>query len=114
MNDPNDWKQLLGSILDGFGCQTGTIHQTAPDGATLESIANKFSAIFPTRDIDRDIQLSQILAYLDAPSTASKLVTALKSRDLITALKICGKTPSTLLCLRRPIWAQIKKIYKRT
>lgn len=59
--------------------QLAFIRLGKPDGATLESIANKFSAIFPTRDIDRDIQLSQILAYLDAPSTASKLVTALKS-----------------------------------
>ena len=30
-----DWQAFLGGILEKFGCQTGTIHRTAPDGATL-------------------------------------------------------------------------------
>lgn len=38
MNDPIDWKQLLGSILDGFGCQTGTIHRASADGGTLHLV----------------------------------------------------------------------------
>jgi L-methionine (R)-S-oxide reductase len=32
MTTPVNWNELLGSILESFGCQTGTIHQ-APDGA---------------------------------------------------------------------------------
>ncbi len=38
MNNSIDWKNLLGSILDGFGCQTGTIHRTAEDGSTLDLV----------------------------------------------------------------------------
>jgi L-methionine (R)-S-oxide reductase len=38
VNDSIDWKQLLGSILEGFGCQTGTIHRASADGRTLHLI----------------------------------------------------------------------------
>lgn len=34
-----DWKAKLASILDDFGCQTGTIHQTAGDGAILTLVS---------------------------------------------------------------------------
>lgn len=52
-NDP-DWKAMLSSILADFGCQTGTIHQAAPDGQTLtlvcqigvpESLIDKISTV---------------------------------------------------------------------
>lgn len=35
MTTPVNWKELLDGILGSFGCQTGTIHQTAEDGQTL-------------------------------------------------------------------------------
>jgi L-methionine (R)-S-oxide reductase len=39
MTDPEDWKSRLASILADFGCQTGTIHETAGDGATLTLVS---------------------------------------------------------------------------
>lgn len=39
MTDPEDWKLRLASILADFGCQTGTIHETAGDGATLTLVS---------------------------------------------------------------------------
>ncbi len=54
MTNDADWKAMLGSILADFGCQTGTIHQAAPDGQTLtlvcqigvpESLMDKISTI---------------------------------------------------------------------
>jgi signal transduction protein with GAF and PtsI domain len=33
--ETTDWKSLLEDILHEHGCQTGTIHQTEPDGACL-------------------------------------------------------------------------------
>ncbi len=39
MTNPDDWKSRLGSILADFGCQTGTIHQTAGDGTTLTLVS---------------------------------------------------------------------------
>ncbi len=38
MTDDLNWKFILASILEKFGCQTGTIHQTAVDNATLNLI----------------------------------------------------------------------------
>jgi putative methionine-R-sulfoxide reductase with GAF domain len=35
MTDPVNWNELLGSILENFGCQTGTIHQAADGAKTL-------------------------------------------------------------------------------
>lgn len=35
MSTPVNWNSLLGSILENFGCQTGTLHQVADDPATL-------------------------------------------------------------------------------
>jgi L-methionine (R)-S-oxide reductase len=35
MSKTFDWQAFLGAILAKFGCQTGTIHRTAEDGATL-------------------------------------------------------------------------------
>ncbi len=37
MNSP-DYQSLLTNILDDFGCQTGTIHQTMEDGTHLSLI----------------------------------------------------------------------------
>ena len=34
-----DWKQLLGSILESFGCQTGTLHRAEDGGKTLELVS---------------------------------------------------------------------------
>ena len=39
MTHSEDWKSTLGSILADFGCQTGTLHQTASDGATLTLVS---------------------------------------------------------------------------
>lgn len=39
MTYPEDWKARLASILADFGCQTGTIHETAGDGATLTLVS---------------------------------------------------------------------------
>ena len=39
MENPPDWQARLGAILEEFGCQTGTIHRTRPDGTTLELVA---------------------------------------------------------------------------
>lgn len=38
MTDPVDWKNLLATILENFGCQTGTIHRATADRATLELV----------------------------------------------------------------------------
>lgn len=54
MIDSTDWQSRLSSILSDFGCQTGTIHRTDPDGQTLslvcqigvpETLIMKISAI---------------------------------------------------------------------
>lgn len=37
MTIPPDWKTLLASILEGFSCQTGTIHRS-DDGETLSLV----------------------------------------------------------------------------
>ena len=34
----NTWTQRLGEILAEFGCETGTLHRTLPDGNTLELV----------------------------------------------------------------------------
>ena len=39
MSTKFDWQAFLGGILEKFGCQTGTIHRTAPDGATLALVS---------------------------------------------------------------------------
>lgn len=39
METTTDWQGLLGGILEDFGCQTGTIHRTRKDGATLAMVA---------------------------------------------------------------------------
>ncbi len=38
METTNTWNQRLSGILSEFGCQTGTIHRTMPDGATLSLV----------------------------------------------------------------------------
>ena len=54
MKNHPDWQAILDSILADFGCQTGTIHQAAPDGNILtlvcqtgvpESLMDKISTI---------------------------------------------------------------------
>ncbi len=35
MTTPVNWNELLGSILENFGCQTGTLHQVGDEPATL-------------------------------------------------------------------------------
>ena len=39
MSDDIDWKQLLGTILHDFGCQTGTLHRAEDGGETLELVS---------------------------------------------------------------------------
>ncbi len=38
MTNPADWNALLATILENFGCQTGTIHRTTGDGKNLELV----------------------------------------------------------------------------
>lgn len=38
MDTTTTWNQRLGGILAEFGCQTGTLHRTMPDGKTLELV----------------------------------------------------------------------------
>lgn len=38
MENNDSWNQRLGVILAEFGCQTGTLHRTMPDGNTLELV----------------------------------------------------------------------------
>jgi putative methionine-R-sulfoxide reductase with GAF domain len=54
MITPVNWNALLESILENFGCQTGTLHQATVDGKTLtlvcqigvpESLIDKISSI---------------------------------------------------------------------
>lgn len=52
MTDPVDWKNLLASILENFGCQTGTIHRATGDLLELvcqigvpDSLMDKISSI---------------------------------------------------------------------
>ena len=39
MTPSSDWLKQLGSILENFACQTGTLHHTAADGGTLQLVA---------------------------------------------------------------------------
>lgn len=39
MTHPEDWKTTLAGILADFDCQTGTIHETAGDKATLTLVS---------------------------------------------------------------------------
>ena len=54
MTAPVNWNELLGSILEHFGCQTGTLHQVKDDPTTLtlvsqigvpESLMDKIASI---------------------------------------------------------------------
>lgn len=52
MTNPADWKALLASILENFGCQTGTIHRATGDHLELvcqigvpDSLVDKISSI---------------------------------------------------------------------
>jgi signal transduction protein with GAF and PtsI domain len=38
MEHDESWKSRLEDILAKFGCQTGTLHRTMPDGETLELV----------------------------------------------------------------------------
>lgn len=38
MANHDTWPRRLGEILAEFGCQTGTLHRTLPDGQTLELV----------------------------------------------------------------------------
>src|SRR6478735_3908473 len=38
MTEPADWNALLATILENFGCQTGTIHRATADRSTLELV----------------------------------------------------------------------------
>ncbi len=38
MKDIEAWQSFLSGVLEKFGCQTGTIHRTADDGATLSLV----------------------------------------------------------------------------
>ena len=38
MSNTPDWKQLLGNILQDFGCQTGTLHRAEDGGRMLEIV----------------------------------------------------------------------------
>jgi L-methionine (R)-S-oxide reductase len=39
MSEQVNWSSRLSSILENFGCQTGTIHRTGEDGKTLHLLA---------------------------------------------------------------------------
>jgi putative heme-binding domain-containing protein len=48
------------------------------DGATQARLSEKFGAMFPTHTIESDFLLAELLCYLQAPTAATKVMTALK------------------------------------
>ena len=49
-----------------------------PDEKTREALATKFDAMFPTHTIESDFVLAELLCYLQAPTAATKVMTALR------------------------------------
>jgi len=73
-----------------------------PDETLQQRLAAKFEPLFPAHHRGTDLLLSQILAYLQAPGAASKLVAALRTAptqeeqiDYVSALRVV-KTGWTL------------------
>ncbi|GIW88007.1 MAG: hypothetical protein KatS3mg108_2331 [Isosphaeraceae bacterium] len=50
-----------------------------PDEAARSRLATRWEALFPTRVVELDQQLAELLVYLDAPQAAAKLVAAMQS-----------------------------------
>ncbi len=86
---PNDRVDLLRAWSLAF------IRLGRPDDATQQRLVAKFEPMFPARHRETDLVLSQILAYLQAPGAASKLVAALRKAptqeeqiDYVSALRV--------------------------
>ena len=77
--DRLDWASLNESqqlgLLRAYGLTF--IRLGRPDEAVRQRLAARFSRLFPTTAINLNIQLSQMLVYLEAPGAASSVVAAL-------------------------------------
>ena len=67
-----------------------------PDQSTLQRLAAKFEPLYPATTRELNAELAPMLVYLEAPTAASKLVTALRTAptqeeqlDLARALRVC-------------------------
>jgi putative heme-binding domain-containing protein len=67
-----------------------------PDQSTRQRLAAKFEPLFPAKSREVNAELAPMLVYLEAPTAASKLVTALRTAptqeeqlDLARALRVC-------------------------
>lgn len=50
-----------------------------PDDATRQQLAAKFEALFPTQNRDLNIQLANLLVYLQSPTAASKVMAVFRN-----------------------------------
>jgi putative heme-binding domain-containing protein len=67
-----------------------------PDESTRQRLAAKFEPLFPAKSREVNAELAPMLVYLESPTAASKLVTALRAAptqeeqlDLARALRVC-------------------------
>lgn len=67
-----------------------------PDDSTRQRLAARFEPLFPAKTREHNVELAPMLVYLEAPTAASKLVTALRvaptqeeQLDLARALRVC-------------------------
>ena len=78
--DRLNWKSLTEAqklgVLRAYGL--AFIRLGKPDEATRQRLIAKFAPLFPSTAIALNIQLSQMLVYLEAPNAASTLVAALQ------------------------------------
>jgi len=82
--------------------QLAFLRMGQPDTATAQKIAARFDAVFPTQSRELNIELAQLLIYLDSPNAATKTVALLAKApsqedqlDYVKALRVLksGWTP---------------------
>ncbi|MGZ8899855.1 MAG: c-type cytochrome [Limisphaerales bacterium] len=78
--DRIDWKKLsTQEQLDLLRAYTLTFTRLGkPDESTKKRLAAKFEPLFPAKTRELNVELAPMLVYLETPSAATKLVTALR------------------------------------
>jgi putative heme-binding domain-containing protein len=79
--DANDWSRLSPSDrVDLLRAYTLAFTRLGrPDDETCRKLAAKLDAVFPAHAVEADYLLAELLAYLQAPSAASKIMAALRT-----------------------------------
>jgi putative heme-binding domain-containing protein len=96
--DRIEWKKLTNEErLDLLRAYALTFTRLGkPDPSTLQRLAAKFEPLYPATTRELNAELAPMLVYLEVPTAASKLVSALRTAptqeeqlDLARALRVC-------------------------